>query len=218
MMVGPNVCLLAAIAALVLGTNAAATRNSNPPCHIYNYNHIETPCFHELENKTIDGMNYAVRVYGKEVNEFWTVARVQTESFDNAESTGFHKNFNYISGKNSMNKEIPMTSPVLARTNDSTNWKISFFVPSSLFSDRSEIPTSNEISIESGSNLKMAATEFGGFANKTDFINYSAQLKDVLRKAGHKLVEGSDWSEAWAQYDSPFTLFGRHNEVWLQVQ
>lgn len=39
----------------------------------------------------------------------------------------------------------------------------------------------------------------------------------TLAKEGVKAVGKGEWASVWAGYDSPFVLFNRHNEVWVQL-
>lgn len=55
-----------------------------------------------------------------------------------AQNQGFHANFDYISGQNSKNMQIPMTSPVIFRKGK-PGWQVGFYVPSK-FTDIEDIP------------------------------------------------------------------------------
>jgi hypothetical protein len=113
-----------------------------------------------------------------------------------------------------------MTSPVLARPveGQADSWNIDFFVPASIFgSNYAGIPTADDISIVNGTDLVFAITEFPGFASESEFKQYQGNLTAAMAEAGLAAVPDTPWSTVWAQYDSPFTLFNRHNEVWLRV-
>lgn len=53
---------------------------------------------------------------------------------------------------------------------------------------------------------------FGGFATDIDAFENVNELKKDLQAAG-KLFDGTRFEAAG--YDSPWTLFDRHNEVWI---
>lgn len=165
---------------------------------------------------------YEIRLYGAATeSEFWSTAVVEGD-FSAADSEGFDKNFKFITGANKEKVDIPMTHPVIQRFNDSdaNHRKVSFFVPSNFSSSASSVPqpTDPDVSIERMPLARFAISEFPGFATENDFVNCEASLRKALEADGVKTVSGTNWSRAWAQYDSPFTLFDRHNECWLQVE
>lgn len=142
---------------------------------------------------------------------------VPSSKFSDGEQQGFQANFGFISGQNSASRKIPMTSPVILRANGTTGWLNSFFVPASLFPAGSKVPTSPQVQIVPMESLKVVTAEFGGFATYELFQATESKLRAALQEAG--LTEVKDaFHVMYAQYDSPFTLFNRHNEVWIHVQ
>ena len=158
------------------------------------------------------------------LNEAWTVA-IESGGFDAATSDGFQANFEYIEGANEPKTKIPMTSPVLARPHNTsdTQWQISFFVPTSLYPTFGSIPSpTGAVTIESvpTTGVRVATSYFPGFATHADFLATEAALRVALAAANVPVVDansGAPFARVYAQYDSPFTLFNRHNEVWLQL-
>ncbi len=137
--------------------------------------------------------------------------------FSDGEQQGFQANFNFISGQNSANRKIPMTAPVILRRNGTAGWLNSFFVPASLFPANTKVPTSPQVKIVAMESLKVVTAEFGGFATYDQFQDVESKLRTALQEAG--LTEVTDaFHVMYAQYDSPFALFNRHNEVWIHVQ
>jgi hypothetical protein len=55
--------------------------------------------------------------------------------------------------------------------------------------------------------ILMAVTGFGGFATGDEFISTAAKLRTALKRDGRQTVTGGPFSEAWAQYDSPYVIF-----------
>lgn len=151
-----------------------------------------------------------MRVYGASTeSEFWSTARI-TGSYSDAQAAGFQKNFEYITGANSAKQDIPMTHPVLARSNgtDATQWQISFFVPSAFSKSASDIPTPTDsaVTIEKAPLMKIAYGEFPGFATEDDFVKCEANLRTALAADGVKLMDGTEWSRSWSQYDVSHSL------------
>lgn len=148
--------------------------------------------------------------------QFWTQANIGNSTFRDAETQGFQENFDFISGENSAGRKIPMTAPVLMRPNGEEGWFNDFFVPASLFNNKDSIPTSPVVGITPMKNLLVATTGFGGFATEAEFQTTTVALLKAVAEAGYDVVPDA-FEQVWAQYDSPFTLFNRHNEVWVHV-
>jgi hypothetical protein len=161
---------------------------------------------------------YAVRAYGIGSQQAFTNFHVQTTDYKVATSAGFQASFSYISGDNEAKVKIPMTAPVIARTNDTFNYDIGFFVPASLYPTLASIPapTNQNLTIIQLPLMTFAVIEFPGFATEADFAAAEATLRGYLARDNVAIME-DEWSPVWAQYDSPFTVFNRHNELWLHV-
>lgn len=200
-------CALACLAAAFSG--AAAT------CHQYSEK-IESPCNSVLDKKH----GYEIRSYKTNDTNFFTSAYVASSSFMVAAKQGFDKNFAYISGHNSKNETIPMTAPVIfSRDTTTDGWLVGFFVPSK-YANRTQVPRPDDFSVSVVAlprDITFAVITFGGFACENDFKDHQHALQKKLRADGVKPVTGA-WDTVWASYDSPFVLFNRHNEVWLQVE
>ena len=202
---------------------------------------LETPCYNLLSNTTTPyGLTFEVREYGVDAAvsaprarwrrcdvgsrmaappqypQAWTQVSIGNTTFDNAEQEGFQANFGFISGDNSASKKIPMTAPVLMRANGSAGWLNSFFVPASLFPAGTPVPSSPALEIIGVKSLKVATTEFPGFATYQEFVATGQKLRDAVTAAGLTVVADA-FEQVFAQYDSPFTLFNRHNEVWMHI-
>jgi SOUL heme-binding protein len=183
---------------------------------------IETPCYSLVLNAT----SFQVRLYGAGLPQAWSTAAV-VGSFSDATQEGFQANFDYIEGANSASVKIPMTAPVLARPTNTSDvaWRISFFTPTSLYPLPQSIPapTSSDVTLDivPANGVLVATTYFPGFATYDDFLNAEISLRGALLHANLTPVDangGADFARVYVQYDSPFSLFNRHNEVWLQLQ
>jgi hypothetical protein len=176
---------------------------------------LESPC----QITVVNASGYQIRLYGVGSQQAYSNAHIQATSFDAAQGAGFEANFNFISGANSASVKIPMTAPVLIRTNDTYNWDVGFFVPASLYPTLDSIPqptNTNMDIVPLPAFTTFAVIEFGGFASEDDYLGASANLRSFLARDNITVVEDS-WMEAWAGYDAPDVLFNRHNEVWIHV-
>jgi len=175
-------------------------------CHLLS-NTQETPCF-DLLNKT---EHYQIREYHG--NLYWISAVSQSKDWNTAVGEGFKHNFGYISGQNAESKKIPMTAPVLA-SRSTRGVFVDFFLPTEFYPPPA--PTSDEVKLfQVRHRLRYAVMEFGGFAHETKFQTKLQELAERLKADG--VQTGPMSSAVLAQYNSPFKLFWRHNEVWLLI-
>ena len=104
-----------------------------------------------------------------------------------------------------------MTSPVLASIEDTMS--MSFIMPSKY--DLKDLPSPQNENVKLLVQPKriMAIIEFGGFVNDYDIKYYTNILKDEL------IIEGidPDGNVYFQGYDPPFKLFGRTNEVAIEL-
>ena len=70
---------------------------------------LDCPVFTNPTNLTIQGVTIEMRNYEESL---WAATLVENTDLDDAESIGFNRLFDYISGANEAKQEIPMTAPV----------------------------------------------------------------------------------------------------------
>ncbi|KAG5191420.1 SOUL heme-binding protein-domain-containing protein [Tribonema minus] len=227
--------LVASLAALACKGSVA-----REVCHQYS-DTIESPC-----NEVIcRPRGYEIRRYAANNTEFFTDAFVDSDCFLKAATEGFNKNYAYISGKNSKNETIPMTSPVIFRKYNDTSggggngsadetadltggsehclahgWHVGFFVPSK-YETRGDVPVPEVENVTIAavpSGAVFAVKTFGGFASERDFNRKTHELVCRLKRDNVTIADAGDkWRAVWASYDSPFVIFHRHNEVWVKI-
>ena len=93
-----------------------------------------------------------------------------------------------------------------------SNFTISFFVPPD--GAPAPAPTSAEVFFWHLPVRDVYVASFGGWANQQKVIAKAAALSQALAEAG-VAVDAQDEGFTVAQYDSPFRLADRHNEIWL---
>jgi hypothetical protein len=54
--------------------------------------------------------------------------------------------------------------------------------------------------------------EFGGYASLSDMQSAEAALRQYAARDGYTVI-ADEWQVLYLQYESPFTIFNRHNEV-----
>ena len=70
---------------------------------------LDCPVFNNPSNLTINGVTIEMRNYEQSL---WAATLVENTDLEEAENIGFNTIFDYISGANVANEEIPMTAPV----------------------------------------------------------------------------------------------------------
>ena len=120
---------------------------------------------------------------------------------------------------------VNMTAPVLTGITPSdgpfcqTSFIVRFFVPLA-FQDNPPIPLSSlDLNVERwDSPTYFAVREFSGFASDTNVAQEGAALAASVDAAGFT-ISSTPKDEVYiiAQYNSPFDITGRVNEVWLPI-
>ena len=144
-----------------------------------------------------------------------------TSDFESSGQEGFQRCFNYITGANAAGEQINMTAPVTNKIvpgsgpNCNTTFTVSFFIPFYAQGSAPK-PTDPNVYIRNQQNLTVAVRSFGGFV-----IDWSLSVVPELLALGNALTEAgisfSQQQEWVSQYDGPYTIFNRHNEVWYEV-
>ena len=132
----------------------------------------------------------------------------------NEQSDPFYKLFDYISGKNELTKEIPMTAPVFMDQADETTESMSFVLPESFSIETAPIPEDPAVKLEEIVNYTVAAITFSGSLNQATINTHKIILEDWIARKG---FEKRGAAKA-AGYNPPFTIPAlRRNEVLIPV-
>ncbi|XP_027724200.1 heme-binding protein 2-like isoform X1 [Vombatus ursinus] len=141
----------------------------------------------------------------------WASTVIRGGSQKEALRQGFRKLLHYIQGENETETKIEMTVPVTCRVQPgTTEYKVSFFVPTKHQNSPPE-PTDPDVFLEQRKGAAVFVRSFGGFASVEKFSKEAKALADTLQKEGQSFHSDFYYT---AGYNSPFTLFNRHNEVW----
>ena len=160
-----------------------------------------------------------VRSFGgieiRDYDDYWIAeCRIdRVTGLNEASNRAFGRLFNYISGDNSANQKIAMTSPVQQIPSDS-GWLVSFVVPKDVSLRSIPVPSNSSISIRKVSGGEYAALVYSGVWNDQKFASKSAELLAGLSSQGIE-TEGPVFS---AVYNPPFMPpFLRRNEVLVRL-
>ncbi|CAA0842949.1 Heme-binding-like protein - chloroplastic [Striga hermonthica] len=153
---------------------------------------------------------------------------------------GASRSFNvlaeYLFGKNTKEKQMEMTTPVLTRRTKSEGekmdmttpvitrrvenkdkWTMSFVMPSKYGADL-PLPKDSSIKIKEVPKRVIAVAAFSGFVTDEEVERRESSLRRLLNDDPEFCVKEDAFLEV-AQYNPPFTLpFNRRNEISLEVE
>jgi len=151
---------------------------------------------------------FEIRKYPKMI---LATTKLGGESYSKNSSKGFRNVASYIFGGNDENKQISMTSPVIASIEDSMT--MSFIIPSQYDLNELPLPDNDNVEIKIQPERLLAIISFSGFANDNDIKYYTKILKEQLVKEAIN-ANGRVYFQG---YDPPFKLFNRTNEVAIEL-
>ena len=149
--------------------------------------------------------NFEIRYYPPVVK-----AKVLSE---NGSNKNFMKLFKYISGNNSNNEKIAMTTPVYLSNQNNTN-AMEFVMPAKFNMENISKPNDEKIKIYDSKAGHYASVRFGGWGNRKKVKNYSNILYDKLNELDIIHI-GSPY---FVSYNSPYKVFNRRNEVMVKIE
>jgi hypothetical protein len=180
-------------------------------------NGLDSPPF----TRVITTANFEIRHYPAQQWVSYTGHGPSAEHFavvNNQE--GFNRLFAYISGANESKQAIEMTCPVTgditpgAGPNCTTTFRVAFYVPYQ-FQGVAPAPTDPSVSLFTRPEKYVAVRSFGGFVYEWRSIAPELQkLGTLLDESG---ITFNPNFQTVCRYNSPFQMFNRHNEVWLEV-
>lgn len=150
---------------------------------------------------------------------------------DGGMNDGFRLLFDYITGANIANKEIPMTAPVTRSAEQATSQEIpmtapvirqnsgeaevmAFYMPNDFTLKTTPQPTDDRITIRELPAKRVGAIKFSGFWSDSNFQKHLSQLTEYL--ASNDYTPTGEPIRAY--YDDPFTpWFLRRNEVMIEL-
>ncbi len=128
-------------------------------------------------------------------------------------NNGFRYLFNYISGKNSLNQKISMTTPVhMEKINDAQS-SMEFVLPSKISIDSAPIPTNSNVKLYQSIGQHYAVISYGGYTSLEKEKRFLGELKEYLIK---NKIDISGNSKILV-YNSPYKFFNRKNEIILPI-
>lgn len=126
---------------------------------------------------------------------------------------GFGSLFRFISGENSDNRQIEMTTPVYLGDQQGNN-VMEFVLPSDLNKDNVPSPRDERLRVMESKPGYFLAKQFGGYASESKRTHHARSLEEVMAEQGFKAI-GVPVSLV---YDSPYRLLNRRNEVLWEIE
>ncbi len=191
-------------------------------CSVFGVSSVETLDYRVLEEED----NFTIRQY----DDYWVVRTTIKGDYEDSTDKGFRLLFNYISGKNSQEEKISMTSPVLQREQGEKiamtspviqqrkegGWVMEFVLPSK-YSVKTPPPQplDKQVSVVQVEGYKAAALRYNGNLSEEKYQKKTEELLDILNRKSLQIV-GEPFS---AGYNPPWTLpFLKRNEVLVMVE
>ncbi|AAZ21457.1 heme-binding protein [Candidatus Pelagibacter ubique] len=139
--------------------------------------------------------------------------RLAIETDISNEGNSFRKLFNYISGNNTKNEEIKMTTPV-TQMEKKGNMTMQFYLPSRFNKENIPSPSNPDVKILNIKGGYYAVIRYSGRASDKNFIKHKSILENELKKDNMIILS----PPIKATYDGPFTLpMNRRNEAMFEI-
>ncbi|KAK9669471.1 hypothetical protein RND81_13G132800 [Saponaria officinalis] len=173
----------------------------------------ESPAYTTIHTES----EFEIRFYRDTV---WMSAHVDHLSFHQATKFGFHRLFQYIQGANLNFSRIPMTKPVLTSIVpgsgplNSSAYSVRFYLPLKFENDPPVPLPEIHLKPVRWAGHCVAVSKFSGFARDKNVVKEAEKLAASLARSSWA---NSTSAYSIAQYDSPFKLIGRVNEVWVDI-
>ncbi|KAK4264360.1 hypothetical protein QN277_025551 [Acacia crassicarpa] len=166
--------------------------------------------------------DFEIRLYRDSV---WASASSRDISFEMATWNGFHRLFQYTQGANLNFSRIAMTAPVLtsivpgAGPFHSSAYVVRFYLPVKFQADPPTPLPELHIKPFKWHSHCVAVRKFSGYALDINIVKEAENLAISLSRSPWANSTSSKSQQAYtiAQYDSPLQIFGRTNEVWVDI-
>ncbi|XP_029946400.1 heme-binding protein 2-like [Salarias fasciatus] len=160
--------------------------------------------------------DYEVRHYD---SVKWVSTNERSFMMEMAAMRAFRRLYGYITGDNEHGKKIDMTTPVVVKMVDKKFWQrgtytMSFLLPAEHQKNPPK-PTNSEVFIHETPDVNVYVRSYGGWMTALEDDRQTRNLYGALDEVGAKYQKGYHFAVG---YNSPMTMFNRHNEVWVVVE
>jgi hypothetical protein len=127
----------------------------------------------------------------------------------------FYKLFNYISGNNDAEQDIPMTSPVFMDKDGDATTAMSFVLPIDMLLENAPRPQDPSVKLEELIDYTVATITFSGLLREENINKHQALLNTWINTQGYTITGPIKA----AGYNPPFTIPAlRRNEILIPVK
>lgn len=154
---------------------------------------------------------FEVREYDKLI-----MATTKTQLDAQGNDGSFNRLFSYISGANSENQKVAMTTPVFMNAgSEDDRGQMGFVVPSSVVEAGAPEPSDDNVELQSREGGRFAVIRFSGRLNKSTRRDAEQRLTSWMSEQELR----PDGDAEFAGYDPPWTPGPfRRNEVLIRIQ
>uniref|UniRef100_A0A8C5H8F6 Heme-binding protein 1 n=1 Tax=Gouania willdenowi TaxID=441366 RepID=A0A8C5H8F6_GOUWI len=147
----------------------------------------------------------------------WVSTTERSIFMEMAAMKAFKRLYKYIDGGNEKGKKIEMTAPVLIKMVDKKFWQKSEYTMSFLLpaEDQENPPTPTDSNVKFTPDTHVYVQSYGGWMTSWIDKRKADTLSAKLDSINAKYSKGFHFG---AGYNSPMTMFKRHNEVWFVAE
>ena len=124
----------------------------------------------------------------------------------------FRNLFNYISGSNSNNEKILMTTPVYMKT-DKENQIMEFVLPKKFNDKEIPKPVNDNLEVYKSKEGTYASIRYSGYNNSEKQVLNTERLLNKLKELKRKAIG----KPILLSYDAPYKFYNRRNEVLIEL-
>ncbi|KAM7371794.1 hypothetical protein PAMP_009004 [Pampus punctatissimus] len=155
-----------------------------------------------------------------EVRHYDSVKWVSTDEtsffMEIAAMRAFKRLYRYITGANKNAKDIAMTAPVVVKMVDKKFWEMGVYTMSFLLPAEHQMnppePIDDKVYIQEMPDMTVYVRPYGGWMTSLSDHIKANSLSSALNSADAQYKKDFHYA---AGYNSPMTMFNRHNEVWF---
>lgn len=127
-------------------------------------------------------------------------------------SSGFRSLFNYISGGNTTNEKIAMTTPVHMEENENGS-SMAFVLPKKFSKQNTPTPSRKDVTVYEAAPGHFAAITYSGYTNDKKESVATQKIKAILKANKIKMIG----NPRVLSYNSPYKFYNRRNEILIAV-
>ncbi|MBN09184.1 MAG: hypothetical protein CMC79_02270 [Flavobacteriaceae bacterium] len=144
-----------------------------------------------------------------QIRYYPSAAKIKTNS-QLSRNSNFRKLFNYISGDNSNNEKIAMTTPVYMTPDKK---EMEFVLPKKYLKSQT-LPKSNNVIAYFSDPKHVASIHYSGYSNNKKEFTHTQRLLSKLIELNIRPI-GNPYI---LSYDSPYKFYNRRNEIIIEIE